>query len=168
MAWFVLFLAGLLEIGWAVGLKYTAGFTRPLPTVLTVVSMVTSLGLLGLSLKTLPLGTAYAIWTGVGTLGTAVLGIVLLGEEANVARLACIGLIVAGIVGLKLASSHKRRSERAIAGLRLAINPMVEPAAWHLRAAVPRAGACWRATAWQAVFGATCAMLLRRSQPQTA
>jgi quaternary ammonium compound-resistance protein SugE len=106
MAWFVLFLAGLLEIGWAVGLKYTAGFTRPLPTVLTVVSMVTSLGLLGLSLKTLPLGTAYAIWTGVGTLGTAVLGIVLLGEEANVARLACIGLIVVGIVGLKLASSH--------------------------------------------------------------
>jgi quaternary ammonium compound-resistance protein SugE len=106
MAWFVLFLAGLLEIGWAVGLKYTAGFTRPLPTVLTVVSMVTSLGLLGLSLKTLPLGTAYAIWTGVGTLGTAVLGIALLGEEANVARLACIGLIVAGIVGLKLASSH--------------------------------------------------------------
>jgi quaternary ammonium compound-resistance protein SugE len=106
MAWFVLFLAGLLEIGWAVGLKYTAGFTRPLPTVLTVVSMVTSLGLLGLSLKTLPLGTAYAIWTGVGTLGTAVLGIALFGEEANVARLACIGLIVAGIVGLKLASSH--------------------------------------------------------------
>ncbi len=106
MAWFVLFLAGLLEIGWAVGLKYTAGFTRPLPTVLTVVSMAASLGLLGLSLKTLPLGTAYAIWTGVGTLGTAVLGIVLLGEEANVARLACIGLIVAGIVGLKLASSH--------------------------------------------------------------
>ena len=106
MAWFVLFLAGLLEIGWAVGLKYTAGFTRPLPTVLTVVSMVTSLGLLGLSLKTLPLGTAYAIWTGVGTLGTAVLGIALFGEEANVARLACIGLIVVGIVGLKLASSH--------------------------------------------------------------
>ena len=106
MAWFVLFLAGLLEIGWAVGLKYTAGFTRPLPTVLTVISMVAGLGLLGLSLKTLPLGTAYAIWTGIGTLGTAVLGIVLLGEEANVARLACIGLIVAGIVGLKLASSH--------------------------------------------------------------
>jgi quaternary ammonium compound-resistance protein SugE len=106
MAWFVLFLAGLLEIGWAVGLKYTAGFTRPLPTVLTVVSMVASLGLLGLSLKTLPLGTAYAIWTGVGTLGTAVLGIALFGEEANVARLACIGLIVTGIVGLKLASSH--------------------------------------------------------------
>jgi quaternary ammonium compound-resistance protein SugE len=97
-------LAGLLEIGWAVGLKYTAGFTRPLPTLLTVASMVASLGLLGLSLKALPLGTAYAVWTGVGTLGTAVLGIVLFGEDVSVARLACIGLIVAGIAGLKLVS----------------------------------------------------------------
>jgi quaternary ammonium compound-resistance protein SugE len=104
MAWFFLFLAGLLEVGWAVGLKYTEGFTRPIPTLLTVISMIASLGLLGLSLKTLPLGTAYAIWTGVGTLGTAVLGIVLLGEAATVARLACIGLIVAGIVGLKFVS----------------------------------------------------------------
>jgi quaternary ammonium compound-resistance protein SugE len=104
MAWLVLVLAGLFEIGWAVGLKYTAGFTRPIPTVLTVGSMVVSLGLLGLSLKTLPLGTAYAVWTGVGTLGTAVLGIVLFGEAADAARLACIGLIVAGIVGLKLVS----------------------------------------------------------------
>jgi quaternary ammonium compound-resistance protein SugE len=106
MAWLVLILAGLLEIGWAVGLKYTAGFTRLLPTALTVASMVASLGLLGLSLKALPLGTAYAIWTGVGTLGTAILGIVLFGEEAGVARLACIGLIVAGIAGLKLVSPH--------------------------------------------------------------
>jgi quaternary ammonium compound-resistance protein SugE len=106
MAWLALILAGLLEIGWAVGLKYTAGFTRALPTVLTVASMVASLGLLGLSLKALPLGTAYAIWTGVGTLGTAILGMVLFGEEADVARLACIGLIVAGIVGLKLVSPH--------------------------------------------------------------
>ena len=106
MAWLVLMLAGLLEIGWAVGLKYTAGFTRPLPTLLTVASMVASLGLLGLSLKALPLGTAYAIWTGVGTLGTAVLGIVLFGEDASVARLACIGLIVTGIAGLKLVSPH--------------------------------------------------------------
>ena len=106
MARSVLFLAGLLEIGWAVGLKYTDGFTRPLPTVLTVASMIASLGLLGLSLRTLPLGTAFAIWTGVGTLGTAVLGIVLLGEEASAARLACIGLIVAGIAGLKLVSPH--------------------------------------------------------------
>jgi quaternary ammonium compound-resistance protein SugE len=106
VAWFVLFSAGLLEIGWAVGLKYTAGFTRPLPTVLTVASMAASLGLLGLSLKTLPLGTAYAIWTGVGTLGTAALGIALFGEEISMARLACIGLIVAGLVGLKLLSPH--------------------------------------------------------------
>ena len=106
MAWLFLTLAGLSEIGWAVGLKYTAGFTRLVPTVLTVASMVASLGLLGLALKTLPLGTAYAVWTGVGTLGTAILGIVLFGEEASVARLACIGLIAAGIVGLRLVSSH--------------------------------------------------------------
>ncbi|MGD9507653.1 MAG: quaternary ammonium compound efflux SMR transporter SugE [Geminicoccaceae bacterium] len=106
MAWFLLFLAGLLEIGWAVGLKYTAGFTRPLPTVLTVASMVVSMGLLGLAVRTLPLGTAYAIWTGIGTLGTAVLGIALFGESASLARLACIGLIVAGIAGLKLVSQH--------------------------------------------------------------
>jgi quaternary ammonium compound-resistance protein SugE len=104
MAWFLLFVAGLLEVGWAVGLKYTDGFTRPIPTLVTVISMIASLGLLGLSLKTLPLGTAYAIWTGVGTLGTAVLGVILLGEAATVARLACIGMIVAGIVGLKLVS----------------------------------------------------------------
>jgi quaternary ammonium compound-resistance protein SugE len=104
MAWLVLLFAGLFEIGWAVGLKYTAGFTRLLPTVLTAASMVVSLGLLGISLKTLPLGTAYAIWTGIGTLGTAVLGIALFGEAADAPRLACMGLIVAGIVGLKLVS----------------------------------------------------------------
>ncbi len=102
MAWFVLFLAGLFEIGWAVGLKYTDGFTRPLPTALTVGAMLISLGLLGIALKSLPLGTAYAIWTGVGTIGTALLGIALFGESAEVMRLVCIGLIVAGIVGLKL------------------------------------------------------------------
>ena len=96
----------MLEIGWAVGLKYTAGFTRLLPTVLTVASMVASLGLLGLSLKTLPLGTAYAIWTGMWTIGTAILGIILLGDKASTARLTCIGLIVASIAGLKLASPH--------------------------------------------------------------
>jgi quaternary ammonium compound-resistance protein SugE len=106
VAWFVLLLAGLLEIGWAVGLKYTAGFTRPVPTMLTAASMIASLGLLGLALRTLPLGTAYAIWTGVGTLGTAILGIMLFGDAASVARLACIGLIVAGIIGLKLVSPH--------------------------------------------------------------
>lgn len=103
MAWIVLVIAGLFEVGWAVGLKYTEGFTRPLPSLLTVVSMVVSLGLLGLALRSLPLGTAYAVWTGIGTLGTALLGIILFGEAATVARLLCIGLIVAGIVGLKLA-----------------------------------------------------------------
>lgn len=102
MAWFVLFVAGLLEVGWAVGLKYTEGFTRPLPTALTVLSMAASLALLGLALRTLPLGTAYAIWTGIGTIGTAVLGIALFSEPADAARLGCIALIVAGIVGLKL------------------------------------------------------------------
>ncbi len=106
MAWLVLFLAGLLEVGWAVGLKYTEGFTRPLPTLLTVASMAASLFLLGISLKSLPLGTAYAIWTGIGTLGTAALGIALLGEPMSFPRLACIALIVMGIVGLKLASPH--------------------------------------------------------------
>jgi len=105
MAWVILVLAGLFEIGWAVGLKYTDGFTRLWPTVGTLASMAISLGLLGLALKTLPLGTAYAVWTGVGTVGTALLGIVLLGESAAVMRLVCIGLIVAGIVGLKLVST---------------------------------------------------------------
>lgn len=106
MAWLALLFAGLLEIGWAVGLKYTAGFTRPLPTALTLVSIGASLGLLGFALKALPLGTAYAVWTGIGTLGTALLGIALFGEEASFLRLACIGLILAGIIGLKLASPH--------------------------------------------------------------
>ncbi|MBR0656617.1 quaternary ammonium compound efflux SMR transporter SugE [Plastoroseomonas arctica] len=103
MAWFTLLLAGLLEIGWAVGLKYTHGFTRLVPTLLTVASMVASLGLLGLALRTLPIGTAYAVWTGIGTIGTAIIGIALFGEAASAARIACIGLILAGIVGLKLA-----------------------------------------------------------------
>jgi quaternary ammonium compound-resistance protein SugE len=104
MAWTYLFFAGLFEIGWAIGLKYTHGFTRLLPTVLTVGSMAVSLGLLGLALKSLPLGTAYAIWTGIGTIGTAILGIILFGEPATALRLACVGLVVAGIVGLKLVS----------------------------------------------------------------
>ena len=102
MAWLYLFLAGLLEIGWALGLKHTAGFTRLWPSLLTGLSMVASLGMLGLALNALPLGTAYAVWTGIGTVGTAILGILLYGEPATVARLACIGLILAGIVGLKL------------------------------------------------------------------
>ena len=102
MAWIVLFVAGLLEVGWAIGLKFTDGFTRLWPTAGTVASMVVSILLLGLALKTLPVGTAYAIWTGIGTIGTALLGIVLFGESASAARLACIGLIIAGIIGLKL------------------------------------------------------------------
>ncbi len=102
MAWIYLALAGVLEIGWAVGLKYTQGFTRPVPTVLTVASMVASLGLLGLALRSLPIGTAYAVWTGIGTIGTAALGIALFGEPATAARLACIALILVGIIGLKL------------------------------------------------------------------
>jgi quaternary ammonium compound-resistance protein SugE len=104
MAWIYLFVAGLAEIGWAVGLKYTDGFTRTVPTIFTVASMVVSLWLLGLALKTLPIGTAYAIWTGIGTVGAALLGVFLFGESASAVRLGCIGLIVAGIVGLKLAS----------------------------------------------------------------
>jgi quaternary ammonium compound-resistance protein SugE len=105
MAWVVLFLAGLFEIGWAVGLKYTEGFTRLAPSLWTVASIVVSFALLGLALKSLPLGTAYAVWTGVGTTGTVILGILLFGESTDAVRLACIGLIVAGIVGLKLVSA---------------------------------------------------------------
>lgn len=102
MAWTILFVAGLMEIGWAIGLKYTEGFTRLVPSVLTLAAMVVSVVMLGLALKTLPVGTAYAIWTGIGAVGTAILGIILFGDPATVARLASIGLIVAGIVGLKL------------------------------------------------------------------
>jgi quaternary ammonium compound-resistance protein SugE len=97
-----LFIAGLMEVGWAIGLKYTEGFTRLVPSVLTLAAMLISIILLGLALKTLPVGTAYAVWTGIGAVGTAILGIVLLGDPATAARLASIGLIVAGIVGLKL------------------------------------------------------------------
>jgi len=102
MTWITLVLAGLLEVGWAIGLKYSAGFTRPLPSVLTALSMTGSVVLLGLALRTLPLGTAYAVWTGIGTVGTAIFGMLVLGEPASAARLACIALIVAGILGLKL------------------------------------------------------------------
>lgn len=102
MSWLILLFAGLFEIAWAVGLKYTVGFTRPTPTILTVLAMVTSLGLLGLALRTLPLGTAYAVWTGIGTIGTVLFGIVILNESASVARIACILLIIAGIIGLKI------------------------------------------------------------------
>ena len=102
MAWSILFVAGLMEISWAIGLKYTEGFTRLVPSILTLACMTASVILLGLSLKTLPVGTAYAVWTGIGTVGTALLGIWLFGDPATVLRLGCIGLIVAGIVGLKV------------------------------------------------------------------
>jgi quaternary ammonium compound-resistance protein SugE len=104
MAWGLLVLAGLFEVGWAIGLKYTEGFTRLWPTVGTLAAMAASLGLLGLAMKTLPVGTSYAVWVGVGAVGTAILGIVLLGEPASAGRIASLALIVAGIVGLKLAS----------------------------------------------------------------
>ncbi|GLX13076.1 transporter [Pseudomonas straminea] len=102
MSWIILFFAGLFEVGWAVGLKYTDGFTRPLPTVLTVAAMVVSLGLLGLAMKELPLGTAYAIWTGVGAVGTVIAGIILFGESMALIRLASVALIICGLIGLKM------------------------------------------------------------------
>ena len=104
MAWVYLLLAGLFEIGWAVGLKYTDGFTRPWPTALTVGAMVVRLGLLGVALKTLPVGTAYAVWVGVGAAGTAIAGILLFGEGFNAWKLVSLAMIVAGIVGLKMTS----------------------------------------------------------------
>ncbi|MBA1190962.1 quaternary ammonium compound efflux SMR transporter SugE [Pseudomonas entomophila] len=105
MSWIILFFAGLFEVGWAVGLKYTEGFTRPLPTVLTIAAMAVSLGLLGLAVKELPLGTAYAIWTGVGAVGTVIAGILLFGESMALVRLLSVALIVAGLVGLKVSAS---------------------------------------------------------------
>ena len=102
MAWIYLTIAGLFEISWAIGLKYTEGFTRLLPSLWTLTSMLLSIVLLGLALKTLPVGTAYAVWTGIGTIGTVILGIVLLGDSAAPLRLVCLGLIVLGIAGLKL------------------------------------------------------------------
>jgi len=108
MAWIVLFVAGLFEIGWAVGLKYTDGFTKLWPTVGTGVSLVLSMALLGWAVRSLPLGTAYAVWTGIGAVGTALFGILVLKEPATAARLVCLGLIVAGILGLKLFSPAGR------------------------------------------------------------
>jgi quaternary ammonium compound-resistance protein SugE len=104
VAWFLLFLAGLFEVGWAIGLKYTEGFTRPIPSILTLAAMVASVVLLGMAMKSLPVGTAYAVWVGVGAVGTALLGIVLFAEPATAGRLLSLALIVAGIVGLKLAT----------------------------------------------------------------
>jgi quaternary ammonium compound-resistance protein SugE len=102
MAWLALLLAGLLEVGWAIGLKYTHGFSRFWPSLVTVICMILSLGLLAHALKTLPIGTAYAVWTGIGTVGTALLGIFLFSESSEALRLGCILLIVIGIVGLRL------------------------------------------------------------------
>ena len=104
MNWAILILAGIFEIGWAVGLKYTDGFTRLWPTLGTVGAMVMSIALLGIAMKSLPMGTAYAVWVGVGAVGTAILGIVLLGEPANAGRLISLAVIIVGIVGLKLAT----------------------------------------------------------------
>lgn len=101
LAWALLVFAGLFEVAWAIGLKYTAGFTRPWPTIATVAAMVISMGLLGLVARQLPIGTAYAVWTGIGAVGTAALGIWLFGESATVLRLVCLTLIIAGVVGLK-------------------------------------------------------------------
>lgn len=101
-AWILLLIAGILEIVWAVGLKYTQGFTQPIPTIITLLAMIGSMAFLGLSLKHLPVGTAYAIWTGIGAVGTAIFGIILLNESASPGRLICIGLIAMGILGLKL------------------------------------------------------------------
>jgi quaternary ammonium compound-resistance protein SugE len=105
MSWLILIVAGLFEVGWAIGLKYTDGFTRLWPSVGTVLAMVLSIGLLGIAMKSLPVGTAYAVWVGVGAVGTVILGIVLLGEPANAGRMISVALIVAGIIGLKLASA---------------------------------------------------------------
>lgn len=104
MSWIILFCAGLFEVGWAVGLKYTDGFTRPLPTALTVAAMAISLGLLGLAMKELPLGTAYAIWTGVGAVGTVIAGTILFGESMALIRLVSVALIVTGLIGLKVSA----------------------------------------------------------------
>lgn len=106
MSWFYLLLAGLMEVGWAVGLKYTDGFTRFWPSLLTAVAIVASMIFLALALRTLPMGTAYAVWTGIGTVGTVALGILLFDEPSDPLRLGCIGLILAGIIGLKLVSGH--------------------------------------------------------------
>lgn len=107
MPWVVLTLAGLLEVAWAVGLKFTAGFTRPVPSVLTGLALVASVWLLALSVRSLPIGTAYAVWTGIGVVGTVIVGIWKFGESASVFRLTCIGLIVIGLIGLRFAPGSR-------------------------------------------------------------
>lgn len=108
-AWLLLLFAGLLEVVWAVGLKYTAGFTRPLPTTITVIALIGSMAMLGLAVRALPIGSAYAVWTGIGTVGTAIVGIIALREPATAGRLICIALIVLGIVGLKFTGGAEPR-----------------------------------------------------------
>ncbi|MCM2375174.1 quaternary ammonium compound efflux SMR transporter SugE [Aporhodopirellula aestuarii] len=105
MAWVILFIAGLFEIGWAIGLKYTEGFTKLIPTIGTIAAMVISMTLLGISLRSLPVGTAYGVWVGIGTVGTVILGIVLFGESASLVRVLFVSLIIIGIIGLKLTTS---------------------------------------------------------------
>ncbi|OUL33451.1 QacE family quaternary ammonium compound efflux SMR transporter [Nostoc sp. T09] len=106
MAWIYLLIAGVLEMGWAIGLKYTQGFTKLGPSIATVACMVLSFAFLSKALRTLPVGTAYATWTGIGAAGTAVLGVILFGEPAEIRRFFCIGLIMAGVLGIRLVSSH--------------------------------------------------------------
>jgi quaternary ammonium compound-resistance protein SugE len=106
MKWLLLVIAGLLEVGWAVGLKYSQGFTKLVPSVFTVLGMIASFYFLSLALRSLPLGTAYAIWTGIGAVGTVVLGIILFKEPVDFIRLICIGFIIIGIIGLKISSAH--------------------------------------------------------------
>ncbi len=106
MAWTLLVLAGLMEIGWAIGLKYTEGFSRLWPSIFTAAAMLLSIVLLGMAVKSIPIGTAYAVWTGIGAVGTVILGIVLFHEPATALRLACVAMIVGGIVGLKIASPN--------------------------------------------------------------
>ena len=101
MAWLILIAAGLLEVVWAIGLKYTHGFSRVVPTVVTILAMIASMGLLGLAVRSLPIGTAYAVWTGIGTVGTVIFGVLVFGESASLLRLLCVSLIVIGIIGLK-------------------------------------------------------------------
>ncbi len=107
MPWVILFLAGLLEVAWAVGLKYTEGFSRPVPSLLTALALVASVWLLALSVRTLPIGTAYAVWTGIGAVGTVTVGIMKFGESASLFRIACVGLIVIGLIGLKFAPGSR-------------------------------------------------------------
>ncbi|GAA0197020.1 quaternary ammonium compound efflux SMR transporter SugE [Haladaptatus pallidirubidus] len=106
MSWTYLLIAAIFEVGWAVGLEYTEGFTRPVPSVLTILAMIISMGLLAQAVKTLPIGTSYAVWTGIGAVGTAIAGILLFGEPRNVARFLFIGFIITGVAGLKLTGGH--------------------------------------------------------------